>query len=507
MSGTVAIVVFVVGLVVSIMVHEWGHFATARRFGMRADRFFLGFGPTVWSTQVGETEYGVKALPLGGFVRIAGMSPVDERQPGVPAALAERIDDGADPVTAFARLLDERGTPSAVAERLVRRYEAILDAGPVAAAGAPAGLDAADLQQPTADGASDQRGRRRDQGGVDPVLLAVEVIESEVVPTGRVGDLHHRLTRGDEGRFFTDRPAWQRTIVLASGSVLHFAQAIVIIFLGWLLVGQTVVVPVVASFAAAERPDGTVVPSAAEEAGIQVGDRILAVDGTMSEDFEELRRVIRENPGEPVPVTVERAAADEVLRLTITPAAVEDPETGETIGLLGFLPETDTEPLEADQALYRTFVGAGSFPDMLVGTFTALGSIFGPEGISGIFSQVAGEAERDPAGAISLVGAADVAGQGTEAFGALFLFGLLAAVNVFIGIFNALPLPPLDGGHIAVLGVERAVNAVRRAQGRVPDFTVDPRTVAAIALPVIGFVVTISLALVYLDITNPLTLE
>src|SRR5665811_1807151 len=84
MSGTVAIVLFVVGLVAAIMLHEWGHFVTARRFGMRADRFFLGFGPTLWSTRVGETEYGVKAIPAGGFVRIKGMSPTDERLAPVP---------------------------------------------------------------------------------------------------------------------------------------------------------------------------------------------------------------------------------------------------------------------------------------------------------------------------------------------------------------------------------------------------------------------------------------
>src|SRR6202012_4066384 len=63
------------------MLHETGHFVTAKRFGMKCTRYFVGFGPTVWSTQRGETEYGIKALPLGGFVKIVGMTSLDEVEP------------------------------------------------------------------------------------------------------------------------------------------------------------------------------------------------------------------------------------------------------------------------------------------------------------------------------------------------------------------------------------------------------------------------------------------
>ena len=80
-------------------------------------------------------------------------------------------------------------------------------------------------------------------------------------------------------------------------------------------------------------------------------------------------------------------------------------------------------------------------------------------------------------------------------------------MNVFVGVFNLLPLPPLDGGHVAVLGVEKAVNVVRRRRGQPADFTIDPRTIAAIAVPVIAFVGTISVALLWLDVTNPISLN
>ena len=72
------IVLFVLGILISVILHEAGHFLTAKKFGMQATQFFVGFGPTLWSTTRGETEYGVKALPAGGFVKIVGMTRLEE---------------------------------------------------------------------------------------------------------------------------------------------------------------------------------------------------------------------------------------------------------------------------------------------------------------------------------------------------------------------------------------------------------------------------------------------
>src|SRR5918911_1329345 len=88
------VLLFILALMIAIFLHEGGHFATAKLFGMKVERFFLGFGPTIWSFRRGETEYGVKALPLGGFCKIAGMSPYEsdfnfleeDRTAGRPAA-------------------------------------------------------------------------------------------------------------------------------------------------------------------------------------------------------------------------------------------------------------------------------------------------------------------------------------------------------------------------------------------------------------------------------------
>jgi membrane-associated protease RseP (regulator of RpoE activity) len=86
-SGPLAIVLFFVGVVVVILVHELGHYVVARAFGFKVLEYFVGFGPRLWSTRRGEIEYGVKAFPLGGYVKIAGMNPWETVAPqDVPRA-------------------------------------------------------------------------------------------------------------------------------------------------------------------------------------------------------------------------------------------------------------------------------------------------------------------------------------------------------------------------------------------------------------------------------------
>jgi regulator of sigma E protease len=492
MSGAAAIWVFVISLVAAIMIHEAGHFVTARWFGMRADRFFLGFGPTLWSTHRGETEYGVKALPLGGFVRIQGMSPLDERlRPVVdtvfePRALAEDRERAAEllpagggdagvgvthaafPETTWERLDEElrrRGTPKAVAERIVRRTRTTV----------PSDGDTGDARR-----------------------TLTEVIVTEAPDEGRVGDLHHRLLEGDRGRFFQDRPAWQRAIVLVAGSVMHFVIAIAVLLAMFLLVPQ---------------PTGEVAPvvgevledSPAEAAGVEIGDRLRGVDAVRSDEYLELRDRIRARPGQPTDLQVERDG--ETLVLTVTPAEVTDEETGETVGQVGFVPTEITERLDAGTAVYEATLGPAGFVAIFTGSIGALVRVFSPDGIANLMQQASGSEERAVDGAVSLVGAASLAGQATSSvYGLLILLGLIASINIFIGIFNLVPLPPLDGGHLAVLGIERGVNALRKARGKTPDFTVDPRAVAAVAIPVLAVLGTVFVVLLWLDITDPLRL-
>src|SRR5438552_9440431 len=81
MSEALGVFLFGASLVLVIVVHEAGHFTFAKAFGMKVEEFFVGFGPRLWSFRRGDTEYGVKAIPLGGYVRITGMNPFQETPP------------------------------------------------------------------------------------------------------------------------------------------------------------------------------------------------------------------------------------------------------------------------------------------------------------------------------------------------------------------------------------------------------------------------------------------
>ena len=79
--STAITVAIIVGLILTIMLHEWGHYIAAKKSGMKVTEFFLGFGPRIWSFRKGETEYGIKAIPAGGYVRIIGMTNLEEVDP------------------------------------------------------------------------------------------------------------------------------------------------------------------------------------------------------------------------------------------------------------------------------------------------------------------------------------------------------------------------------------------------------------------------------------------
>src|SRR5439155_11543927 len=108
MPAWVGYVLFFVAILVVVLVHESGHFLFAKAFGIKVEEFFVGFGPRLWSFRRGETEYGLKALPFGGYVRIAGMNPFEETpEEDVPRAFGSRpvwqraAVIGAGPITHF----------------------------------------------------------------------------------------------------------------------------------------------------------------------------------------------------------------------------------------------------------------------------------------------------------------------------------------------------------------------------------------------------------------------
>lgn len=470
MSSTLGIVAFVASIVIAIVIHEAGHLVTAKLSGMRADRFFVGFGPTIWSTRRGETEYGLKAVLLGGYVRIVGMGgDDDELQPALVDALPS-VRDEEDARRWWGALdaeLRHRGTPDDLALR-IRDTARGLDPQP----------DAASLR--------------------DALQRA---LDHELPASTRVGDITHRLQHGDTGRRYGDRPAWQRSLVVALGPLTHLVIAFALLF---------------AVFALWPQPTGELTSrvglvqqgSPADDAGLRVGDVLVAVDDVASGDFLVLRDALRARPEVPTVVTVERDG--QRLQLDVVPDRATTSD-GLVIGLIGISTEPQLREVGIAEALVSAAVGEpslvspGGVLPMVGESVAGLVRILSPSGLSGLVSQAFGGEERAQDGAVSLVGAASLAGQvGAREGGLPVMLTLLAAINVFFFLFNLLPLPPFDGGHLAVIVIESTVNGMRRLAGRAADFRVRPEAIASVAIPVIAVLVLLLVTTLWLDLTDPI---
>jgi membrane-associated protease RseP (regulator of RpoE activity) len=385
--------IFLAALLVSVMLHETGHFVTAKRFGMKCTRYFIGFGPTVWSTQRGETEYGVKALPLGGFVKIVGMTSLDEVEPE------------------------------------------------------------------------------------------------------------------DEARSFRRAPGWQRLIVLAAGSFMHFVIAAVLIFGLALTIGI--------------ENDCTGAQSPAQMAGLQVGDQVTSFDGTAVANWTQLTNAISKvKPGTPVALTVERDGHP----LTLHTSLANVPGHGSYFGIAA----TSTSSTQigtvstcvppSEQALTGTvfqrqsvldslkYVGTG-FSQVITGSVSALAQL--PAAVPKLF---AADRSSTAAGNVSsVVGAGNETGQAIAAHvgwenKVSFILLLIASLNIFVGVFNLLPLLPMDGGHIAVVIWERIRAWFARLRRRPDPGLVDYRKLVPLSFGVFLVLVAFGTLLILADIVNPVNI-
>jgi membrane-associated protease RseP (regulator of RpoE activity) len=373
--GTLGEVAFFVALILVILVHEAAHFGVAKAFRIKVTEFFVGFGPRLWSTRRGETEYGLKAIVAGGYVKIAGMNPYEE----IPA------------------------------EDFPRTYGA--------------------------------------------------------------------------------KPRWQRALVIVAGPLTHLVLAF-LCFGVWLgVVGRPVATsPLVA--AVAQELDGGI-RSPAAEAGIRPGDRIVGVDAIGEPTDAELVRYTRQHVGDPITLTVDRGGRR--LAFTVTPVLAT--VAGQKVGRVG---------VELSWARERPGpIGAITGGASLVGsavtqTITGIGKIFGPEGLGRIAHLIFSDEPRrvSDGGPLSIVGVGRAVGQTAQNGNVGDVLYLFALVNVFIGLINLLPLPPFDGGHLAVLAIEKV-------RGR----TIDMRKVAPVAAVVAAFFILFTLSVVYLDIVKPVNLS
>jgi membrane-associated protease RseP (regulator of RpoE activity) len=373
--GVLGQVSFFVALILVILVHEAAHFSVAKAFKIKVTEFFVGFGPRLWSTRRGETEYGVKAIPAGGYVKIAGMNPYEEIAP----------------------------------EDLPRTYGA--------------------------------------------------------------------------------KPPWQRALVILAGPFTHFVLAFVCLA-AWLgFVGQPVTTSPVVAEVTPTLQGGATSPAAA--AGIHVGDRIVGVDGIKDPSDARLIRYTRNHVGEPITLTVDRDGR----RLTFRVTPKLDEVAGQEVGRVGVVLSLARQR----EGLIDSITGGARLVGSTVAqTVGGLGRIFGPEGLANIARQVfTNQPQRSADGRpISVVGVGRLVGATAESGHFWDILWLFAVVNIFIGLINLLPLPPFDGGHLAVLLVEKV-------RGR----TVDARKIAPVAAVVAAFFILFSGLVLYLDIVKPVNLS
>jgi membrane-associated protease RseP (regulator of RpoE activity) len=433
----VGILVVVIGLAVSIALHEVGHLVPAKLFGVRVGQYMIGFGPTLWSRRRGETEYGIKALPLGGYISMSGMYPPVKGE-----------DHGRSASTGFFQTLVQ---------------------------------DARDASAET-------------------------------------------IAPGEDERAFYRLPVWKRVIVMLGGPFMNFVIATVLFMV--VLAGIGVQQPsttigtvsecvLPASSAQQEcEADDPLAPAA--EAGVLPGDRMVSVDGVPVESWEAASAIFRANPGTTLDLVVVRDGDEQ--ELEITPALSERYVYGDdNIAIEGADGELLTEEvgmvgITSAYALTRQPV-TEAFPQVWENTVAVANVILNlPQRLIDVAEAAFGPGERDPNGPLSVVGVGRIAGEITtiDTIPVLervsYLVGLIASVNVALGVFNLVPLMPLDGGHVAGALWEGLRRRLAKLFGRGDPGPVDTAKLIPLTLTVVILLGGMSALLIYADIVKPITL-
>ena len=376
-------VIVISAILLMIMLHEFGHFITARWAGMRVTDFFVGFGPTIWSVKRGDTRYGVKAIPAGGFVRVIGMNSLDDVEPE------------------------------------------------------------------------------------------------------------------DEPYTYRAKSYWQRVRFACAGTFMHFLIAFVLMIV--LLAGFGQVrdnaAPTRTIDEVAKSLTANGAPSPAAKAGLKAGDTLIAVNGAPVKTWDDATAVIQSSLGKPIVLTIERAGRRDAV--TVTP--IENPDKA-GVGMIGVAPRSPVQHYSLPSA---TWHAGFEIKDLTGQTAKSLVGMFSKTNIKSYGHQLTQSGPADPSTDgnrfLSPVGLASLASN-TAAHGVAAVLTLLILLNLFVGIFNMIPLPPFDGGHVAVATYE----AIRSRRGE--RHMVDMNKLLPVAYGVIMLLVFISASALWLDIVHPFKL-
>jgi membrane-associated protease RseP (regulator of RpoE activity) len=311
-----------------------------------------------------------------------------------------------------------------------------------------------------------------------------------------MSNLEDDVAPEDEERTYRSKPYWRRLSVAVAGSTMHFLMALVLIFI--VFAGFGVRDPETNAWRIVSVSN----PSAAFEAGIEPGDRVVAIDGEAVSSFTELSERVRDMPGKSVTLEVLRDGETRTVQATL---GDEHPTTGEEVGFLGVGPDFPFERVSPLTAARRSVTESIEFGKQAIG---GLAHIFSPSGVQGYVDTIVHpDVDGQPGGDVtedrpsSIIGVVQIGSQVAE-HGLVNLFYLLFGFNIFIGIFNLLPVLPFDGGHVAIATYEkiRSMLSGRRYQADVAKLL--PVTYAVVLVLALLFVTTI-----YLDITHPVSVN
>jgi regulator of sigma E protease len=397
-NALVAIVSVTLVLGIVIFVHEWGHFIAAKLSGIRVDVFSFGFGPRIFGVKRGDTDYRLSALPFGGYVRMAGDNPVEERTGADYEFLSK---------SRWVRMI------IAVAGPIMNILLAfVLFWGIFWFAGLPSENY---LRTPAQVAAIPQK-----QTGASGIQAGdrIDAVNSVQTPTwDKVLSQFENLKPNDSVTLKVDRDGAEQTLVAKIPPGPSDLDEVI----GYPLAPAIV--------------DEIGIGTPAEKAGMKSGDKITAINGKPIATWQQLVEVVRSSNGRPVQFSVQRDGKD--LNFDINPVQGMDAD-GSMVWQVGIARQSQSsyerQPffLAAKEAGVQTVSGMKQIGEVLAGLFTGRVKLGQLQSVVGIARQSGRAAKRGP----------------------IDLIVLTAVISLNLGLLNLLPIPILDGGHVLMLLIE-----------------------------------------------------